>query len=192
MKKILPILLLLLSIRAAAQTENYTSYPTPIPVQDKKIEVSRNYDGKPTLVWREIKMQEPSIIQALIKSLIDTTRKNIYLAYNGIKDSIPQAQLTTMERVLFSEMYPDSVNRILIIEQWDLNKETNKMAVKILGIAPACMLGGKYHPLFWNRYNDIEILLRKLPGGFKGELTVTAYDVFKQRLFTSKIIKTLP
>lgn len=191
MKYILPIILLFNSVTGLAQVKDYTFYPASIDVPHSKIEITTTTTGNTfsKLVYREIKMPGTGIISAIAKSLIDTTRKNIYLAYNGIKDSISQAQFTTMQQIMFSEIYPDSVNRVIMAEQWNFNQKKNRMEVEIISIAPVYVGNGKYYPLFWNRYADIEILLRQLPGGFNGELAVTAYDVFEQRLFTSHIIK---
>lgn len=191
MKWILPIILLFNYLSGSAQVKDYTFYPASIDEPGSKIEIITTSTGNPPvkLVHREIKMPGTGIISTIVKSLIDTTRKNIYLAYNGIKDSIPQAQFITMQQIMFSEVFPDSVNRIIMAEQWSFNRKKNRMEAKIISIAPVYVGNGKYYPLFWNRYDDIEILLRKLPGGFNGELAVTAYDVFEQRLFTSKIIK---
>lgn len=159
-----------------------------IPVPKKKIEVDQNYNGSTTLVWREIKMQEHNLIPNLANRLIMETKEGLQ-AFHNPKDTIRQTQMTTLNQVIFAELYPDTTDRILILEEWDYDKGKGKMAVNILAIAPAYIGNGKYYPLFWNKYSHVTSILKNMEVPVDHNQTSTMYDVFDKRFFTSYIIK---
>lgn len=166
----------------------FSNHSNAIPIPEKKIEVNRNYNGSPFLVWREVTMQESYSITNLANRLIKETKEGLQ-AFHNPKDSIRQVQMTTLNQVIFAELYPDTTDRILILEEWDYDKGKGKMVVNILAIAPAYIGDGKYYPLFWNKYPHVTSILKsiELPAGHKQIRTM--YEVFEKRLFTSHIIK---
>lgn len=172
----------------SAQVFSNHNTAIPIPIPENKIEVNRTYNGSPFLVWREVKMQESYLITILANRLIKETKEGLQ-AFHNPEDSIRQVQMTTLNQVIFAELYPDTTDRILILEEWDYDKGKGKMVVNILAIAPAYIGDGKYYPLFWNKYPHVTSILKsiELPAGHKQ--TRTMYEVFEKRLFTSHIIK---
>jgi hypothetical protein len=187
MKPILPIILCFIYSLSLAQ-QHSGAYPDAIPVPDKKIELRSTYNGKPMIVWREVEMKEPHLILNLAKRLVEDVKNNGLAAYNNPQDSLTQPQTATINQVLFSEMYPDTLNKILMLEQWDLDEQKGQMVVQLIALAPAYTSEGKYYPLFWNKYETVAPLLKEVKYSTDKQAK-TMLDVFEQRLFTSFIIK---
>ncbi len=187
MKLILPVILCFFYSLSPAQQYS-SAYPDAIPITGKKIELRNTYNGKPIIVWREIEMKEPHLISNLAKRLVEEVKTNGMAAYIGPKDTLKQPQRATMSQVVFSEMYPDTVNRILMLEQWDFDEQKGRMVVELIALAPAYTSEGKYYPLFWNKYETLAPLLKQVK--YSTDIQAkTMLDVFEQRLFTSFIIK---
>lgn len=187
MKLILPVILCFFYSLSPAQQDRST-YPDAISIPGKKIEWRNTYNGKPVIVWREVEMKEPHLISNFAKQLIQVVKGNGLAAYNDPKATMNQPQTTTMNQVLFSEMYPDTVNRILMLEQWGYNEQKGQMVVELIALAPAYTSEGKYYPLFWNKYETLAPLLKEVKYSTDMQAK-TMLDVFEQRLFTSFIIK---
>lgn len=187
MKPILPAILCFIYSFSYAQQDS-SACPDAISIPGKKIELRNTYKGEPIIVWREVKMEEPHLISNLTKRLVEEVKKNGLAAYNNPQDSLTQPQAATIKQVLFSEMYPDTVNRILMLEQWDYDEQEGQMVVKIIALAPAYAYAGKYYPLFWNRYAALTPSLKEIEYTM-GKQVKTMYDVFQRRSFTSHIIK---
>lgn len=186
MKYLLPVIFSFQSLICSAQVggDNHNA----IPVPKKKIKLSISHTGKPTLAWREIKMQESYLTANLINKLLKETKDGLH-AFHGPNDSIRQAQETTSNQINFAELNPDKTNRILLLEEWNYDSLTGKMIVSILAVAPAYMQDKKYYPLFWNKYPDIISFLKSMESPSDHKQTRTMYEVFEDRLFTSSIIK---
>jgi hypothetical protein len=187
MKPILPAILCFIYSFSYAQQDS-SACPDAISIPGKKIELRNTYKGEPIIVWREVKMEEPHLISNLTKRLVEEVKKNGLAAYNNPQDSLTQPQAATIKQVLFSEMYPDTVNRILMLEQWDYDEQEGQMIVKIIALAPAYTYAGKYYPLFWNKYATVTPLLKEIECTTDKRVK-TIHDVFEQRLFYSFIIK---
>lgn len=99
---------------------------------------------------------------------------------------------------------PDSVFKFRIKEQWLFDKESSRMIVRIIGIAPMApdvTISGikvknagppKYNPLFWIYYPDLRSTLSRTfaynPKNMGGRMTWE--EVFEGRFFSSYIIKS--
>lgn len=186
MKYILPIIFSFKCLICTAQV--FSNHQNAIPVPKKKIELNRNDNGSPVLVWREIKMQEPYLITHLANRLIKETKQGLQ-AFHNPKDSMRQVQMTTLNQIIFTELYPDTTNRILMLEEWNYDAHQGKMAVSILAIAPVYVGDEKYYPLFWNKYPHVISILKSMEFPVDHKQTRTMYEVFEKRLFTSDIIK---
>ena len=186
MKYILFIIFSFQCLACSAQV--FSNHNNAIPVPKNKITLDQNFNGSPTLVWREIKMRESNHITDLANRLITETKEGLQVFHNP-KDTIRQVQMTTLNQVIFTELYPDTTDRILILEEWDYNKDKGKMVVSILAIAPAYIGDGKYYPLFWIKYPHLISILKSMEIPIDHNQSRTMYEVFEKRLFTSDIIK---
>lgn len=186
MKYILPIIFYFQCLVGSAQV--FSNYNNAIPVPKNKITLDRNYNGSPTLVWREIKMQEYSLTTNLANRLIKETKEGLQ-AFHNPEDTIRQVQMTTLNQVIFAELYPDTTDKILLLEEWNYDTNKGKIVVSILAIAPAYIGDGKYYPLFWNKYPHVISILKSMEFPVDHKQTRTMYEVFEKRLFTSDIIK---
>lgn len=98
---------------------------------------------------------------------------------------------------------PDSIYKFRVKEQWFFDKESSRMLVRIIGIAPlapnALPPGQKkatgpqtYYPLFWVYYPDLRPTLSRTfaynPKNIGGRLSWE--EVFEGRFFSSYIIKS--
>ena len=95
---------------------------------------------------------------------------------------------------------PDSIYKFEIKEEWIFDKETSRMYVRILGIAPVIpytlstgqQVEGSDRPVWWVYYPDIRPTLAKFevynPKNFGARMTWE--DLFEGRMFSSYILKS--
>lgn len=93
---------------------------------------------------------------------------------------------------------PDSVYTFRLKEQWIFDKESSRMFIRIIGIAPIAKItppGAKVsvaRPLFWVYYPDLRPTLAKYevynPKNFSGRMSWE--ELFESRFFDSYITKT--
>jgi gliding motility associated protien GldN len=95
---------------------------------------------------------------------------------------------------------PDSIYKFEVKEEWIFDKETSRMYVRILGIAPVMpytlstgqVVEGSDRPLWWVYYPDIRPVLAKYevynPKNFGARMTWE--DLFESRMFSSFILKS--
>jgi gliding motility associated protien GldN len=95
---------------------------------------------------------------------------------------------------------PDSIYKFRLKEEWIFDKETSRMYVRILGIAPVVfrkttdgsIVPGSEHPVWWVYYPDMRPVLAKYdvynPKNFGARMTWE--DLFEARMFSSYIIKS--
>lgn len=108
----------------------------------------------------------------------------------------PVTWLDTCE-VVYNETNPQDITRFRIKEDWFYNKATERLEVRILGIAPII---DKYDdngnfigsmPMFWVYYPELDGLLSKhtMPNSRNDAAQFSWYDAFEARLFDSYIYK---
>lgn len=93
---------------------------------------------------------------------------------------------------------PDMVERYEIKEEWVFDKESSRMHVRILGIAPLKTIlnpDGSYRastPIFWVYYPDMRPMLAKYEAynGKNFGARMSWEELFESRMFSSRIIKS--
>lgn len=95
---------------------------------------------------------------------------------------------------------PDSIYKFRVKEEWVFDKNTSRMTVRILGIAPVIpvrlstgeTLANSDHPTWWVYYPDMRPVLAKYevynPKNFGARMTWE--ELFESRMFSSYIIKS--
>jgi gliding motility associated protien GldN len=103
------------------------------------------------------------------------------------------------DSTISEEFNPDStVQKYWIKEDWVFDKESSRMHVRILGIAPLKTIrneDGSYRdvtPLFWVYYPDLRPMLAKYEAynGKNFGARSSWEEIFESRMFTSRIIKS--
>ena len=95
---------------------------------------------------------------------------------------------------------PDSITKFKIKEEWIFDKESSRMFVRILGIAPmmkiktasGLTIGDQEYPIFWVYYPDIRPTLAKYEvyNGRNYGGRMTWEELFESRFFSSYIVKS--
>lgn len=134
------------------------------------------------------------------------TPQKVMEAFSGGVDTVPVYNMAgDIERyeVRAREIDPDSIYRFRIKEEWVFDKESSRMFVRILGIAPIKRLTRsdgtdlipgqpEYAPLFWIYYPDSRPLLAKYEA-FNGKnygARMTWEELFENRMFSSYVTKS--
>ena len=102
------------------------------------------------------------------------------------------------DTMIQEEFNPDDIERYQIKEEWVFDKESSRLHVRILGIAPEKSVrnaDGSFRDvvaLFWVYYPDLRPLLAKYEAyngkNFGGRMSWE--ELFESRMFTSRIIKS--
>jgi gliding motility associated protien GldN len=101
-------------------------------------------------------------------------------------------------KITRSEINPNDIKRYRVKEIWYFDKETSRMQVRILGIAPIKEYydedtgAFKYEaPLFWVYYPESREALSRYTvfNEFNDASVITWYDLFEMRKFSSYIYK---
>ena len=101
-------------------------------------------------------------------------------------------------KITRSEINPDDIKRYRVKEIWFFDKESSRMMVRILGIAPIKEYydedtgSFKYEaPLFWIYYPEAREALSRYTvfNEFNDASVITWYDLFEMRKFSSYIYK---
>jgi gliding motility associated protien GldN len=112
----------------------------------------------------------------------------------------PVTGMTTKYVVTTKEFNPDDVRKIRIKEDWVFDRESSRMFVRILGIAPLKAIiredgseVGTGTPMFWVYYPDMRPILAKTevynPKNM-GMGRMTWEELFESRMFGSYIVKS--
>ena len=122
---------------------------------------------------------------------------------NGGKDTVPtydQDGNITGYQVRTKEINPDSIYKFEVKEEWIFDKETSRLYVRILGIAPVmpytlssgAVMQGSDRPLWWVYYPDARPVFAKYevynPKNFAARMSWE--DLFESRMFSSYIVKS--
>jgi gliding motility associated protien GldN len=104
----------------------------------------------------------------------------------------------TKDTTITEEFNPDQVERYEIKEEWVFDKESSRMYVRILGIAPEKTIyeaDGSFRavlPIFWVYYPDLRAYLAKYEAynGKNFGARMSWEELFESRMFSSRIIKS--
>jgi len=104
----------------------------------------------------------------------------------------------TRDSVISPEFNPDDVERYEIKEEWVFDKESSRLHVRILGIAPEKTIrnpDGSFRavtPIFWVYYPECRPLLAKYEAynGKNYGAHMSWEELFESRMFASRIIKS--
>jgi gliding motility associated protien GldN len=104
----------------------------------------------------------------------------------------------TKDTTITEEFNPDVVERYQIKEEWVFDKESSRMYVRILGIAPEKTVynaDGSFRavmPVFWVYYPDLRPFLAKYEAynGKNYGARMSWEELFESRMFSSRITKS--
>lgn len=102
------------------------------------------------------------------------------------------------DTVIQDEFNPEAVERYQIKEEWVFDKESSRLHVRILGIAPEKTIlnpDGSFRavtPIFWVYYPDLRPMLAKYEAynGKNYGARMSWEELFESRMFSSRIIKS--
>lgn len=102
------------------------------------------------------------------------------------------------DTVITQEFNPDDVEKFWVKEEWIFDKESSRMHVRILGIAPLKTIknnDGSFRdvtPLFWVYYPDLRPIFAKheVYNGRNYGARMSWEELFESRMFASRIIKS--
>ena len=104
----------------------------------------------------------------------------------------------TKDTTIQEEFNPDIVERYEIKEEWVFDKESSRMYVRILGIAPEKTIynaDGSFRavvPIFWVYYPDLRAYLAKYEAynGKNYGARMSWEELFESRMFASRVVKS--
>ena len=104
----------------------------------------------------------------------------------------------TRDTLIQEDFNPESVERYQIKEEWVFDKESSRLHVRILGIAPEKTItnpDGSFRavtPIFWVYYPDLRPTLAKYEAynGKNYGARMSWEELFESRMFSSRIIKS--
>jgi gliding motility associated protien GldN len=104
----------------------------------------------------------------------------------------------TKDTTIQEEFNPDQVERYEIKEEWVFDKESSRMYVRILGIAPEKTIlnaDGSFRavlPIFWVYYPDLRSFLAKYEAynGKNYGARMSWEELFESRMFSSRVVKS--
>lgn len=129
------------------------------------------------------------------------TKEQVSQTINGGNDTVPVMDMSgevVKYEVRSKQVDPDSIYRYKIKEEWTFDKESSRMFVRILGIAPVMK---KYtssgvfiadQTLFWAYYPDLRPTLARFEvyNGKNYAGRMSWEELFESRFFASRIIKS--
>ena len=116
----------------------------------------------------------------------------------NLKDDPDGSKGLMRDSLIQEEFNPNDVERYQIKEEWVFDKESSRMHVRILGIAPEKTIrevDGSFRavlPIFWVYYPDCRPLLAKFEAynGKNYGARMSWEELFESRLFTARIVKS--
>lgn len=111
----------------------------------------------------------------------------------------PDGSKGTMKDTLIQEEFSrDNIERYLIKEEWVFDKQTSRLYVRILGIAPEKDVKNPdgtlriVTPVFWVYYPDLRPMLSKFEAynGKNFGARMSWEELFESRMFASRIVKS--
>jgi gliding motility associated protien GldN len=137
----------------------------------------------------------PLPFQEIVKGLVGTP--TIIQVPDLTKD--PDGSKGIMrDTTIVQEFNPDKIERFWIKEDWVFDKESSRMQVRILGIAPLKTItndDGSFRdvtPIFWVYYPDLRPIFAKheVYNGKNFGARMSWEELFESRMFASRIIKS--
>jgi gliding motility associated protien GldN len=131
------------------------------------------------------------IVNGLVGKPITISVPNLALDPDGSKGLM-------RDTTIVNEFNPDKVERFWIKEDWVFDKESSRMQVRILGIAPLKTItndDGSFRdvtPIFWVYYPDLRPIFAKheVYNGKNFGARMSWEELFESRMFASRIIKS--
>ncbi len=104
----------------------------------------------------------------------------------------------TKDTTIMQEFNPEQVERYAIKEEWVFDKESSRMHVRILGIAPEKTIlnpDGSFRavtPVFWVYYPDMRPMLARYEAynGKNFGARMSWEELFESRMFASRVVKS--
>lgn len=118
--------------------------------------------------------------------------------HDWVKDPTGSKDEIVKDTTIVDEFNPDNIEKYWIKEDWVFDKESSRMHVRILGIAPLKTIrneDGSFRdvtPLFWVYYPDLRPILAK-HDAYNGKnfgARQSWEELFESRMFASRIIKS--
>jgi len=102
------------------------------------------------------------------------------------------------DTLIQKQFNPDDIERYWVKEDWIFDKESSRMVVRILGIAPLITIKNEDEsfravtPLFWVYYPDLRPMLAKFEvyNGKNYGARISWEELFESRMFASRIVKS--
>jgi gliding motility associated protien GldN len=137
----------------------------------------------------------PLPFQEIVKGLVGTPQ--IIQVPDLVKDPDGSKGILR-DTTIVQEFNPDKVERFWIKEDWVFDKESSRMQVRILGIAPLKTImndDGSYRdvtPIFWVYYPDLRPIFARheVYNGKNFGARMSWEELFESRMFASRIIKS--
>jgi gliding motility associated protien GldN len=137
----------------------------------------------------------PLPFQEIVKGLVGTPK---VIAVPNLRDDPDGSKGLMRDTTIVDEFNPDKIERFWIKEDWVFDKESSRMQVRILGIAPLKTItndDGSFRdvtPIFWVYYPDLRPIFAKheVYNGKNFGARMSWEELFESRMFASRIIKS--
>ena len=133
------------------------------------------------------------------KQIAENTVAKPHIVQVPDMDKDPDGSKGLMRDTLIQEEFnPDDIERYEIKEEWVFDKESSRLHVRILGIAPEKTIrnaDGSFRavaPIFWVYYPDLRPMLAKYEAynGKNYGARMSWEELFESRMFSSRVIKS--
>lgn len=137
----------------------------------------------------------PITFQDIVKGLVGTPK---VIPVPDLKNDPDGSKGLMRDTTIVDEFNPDKIERFWIKEDWVFDKESSRMHVRILGIAPVKTItddNGNFRdvtPIFWVYYPDLRPIFAKheVYNGKNFGARMSWEELFESRMFASRIIKS--
>ena len=137
----------------------------------------------------------PLPFQDIVKGLVGTPK---VIPVPDLKNDPDGSKGLMRDTTIVDEFNPDKIERFWIKEDWVFDKESSRMQVRILGIAPLKTItndDGSFRdvtPIFWVYYPDLRPIFAKheVYNGKNFGARMSWEELFESRMFASRIIKS--
>lgn len=137
----------------------------------------------------------PLPFQEIVKGLVGIPQ---IIQVPDLKNDPDGSKGLMRDTTIVQEFNPDKIERFWIKEDWVFDKESSRMHVRILGIAPLKTItndDGTYRdvtPIFWVYYPDLRPIFARheVYNGKNFGARMSWEELFESRMFASRIIKS--
>jgi gliding motility associated protien GldN len=137
----------------------------------------------------------PLPFQEIVKGLVGVPH---VISVPDLKNDPDGSKGLMRDTTIVEEFNPDKIERYWIKEDWVFDKESSRMHVRILGIAPLKTIyndDGSFRdvtPIFWVYYPDLRPIFAKHEAynGKNFGARMSWEELFESRMFASRIIKS--